>query len=559
MYGPKTSFLVFVLFAFGCASAPKPEKDFPTPQELEAILAKPVAETAPGQPREMQWVETWQLVGPQPQLIGAVARAPQNALEEALVAAGYGLTESTHCAAREMAAFIAANGGWPSPALQEYIDGWCGNTTESVVRWKVAELDPTTDPVRAAAWLDNLKKLPPQPGRDIGVVHNAEKGETFMYLANREVNIEPIPLVEDADTFEIRGTFIGDSQERFDSAYALITRGPYDFEYCTTDHTVALPAFVVRCPVLHEATRFAMSAGLTVSEEVGEGLWSGVRFRTDPGLAYRAPVLPEFPELSKDRIAAKKQFVAALNELRMQARLKPLVFAEEQSKLIERAVPHFRAASALEQYDLVDDIISGLRAGWHIDGPVLDASWASRTVVRTNPRGIFEYLVVSPSHRRLIYHPDAAAIAFQFNWLDDERTAADVFGMTYFFVPEEHYNRTVGRAYDRLDELRAQAGRGPAKRLHIFNTDMKEICEAVAAGRMSRDKAHRKVGALPYGRTDARSWRYWSATTSNLAKTGFSDSMIQKEELEVAMCATPFREPGSPWYQYVILTFWLKD
>ena len=297
-------------------------------------------------------------------------------------------------------------------------------------------------------------------------------------------------------------------------------------------------------------------AGYSKSDEVGRMLWNGVRFRSSPGLAYVAPRVPEPPALPLDGAAARHAFVESINELRTGAGLEPVALEEDQSAVIGRAAPLLRHAWEAGDYPLADDLIRGMKAGWLVDGDIVDADCAHAFVQRTDPRDALELFSMLAALREVIFQPHARAIALNWEWLGEERGTMNAFLMTYKFLPPEHYNKMVNRVYARINELRATYGRKPAKRLVELQADMKEIAESVTRRRRTPTKGRVAVGNLGFGKFSGQ-WWYGDFWTRDIASTSFDSGMLKKENLEIAVGVAIHREPGDPWVRYHVYYFYL--
>src|SRR5262249_9711578 len=85
---------------------------------------------------------------------------------------------------------------------------------------------------------------------------------------------------------------------------------------------------------------------------------------------------------------ARDQLLRLVNEVRRGAGLPEVTLAPKQSEVAERVAPHSFAALIGTEPELVaDQIVLGLRAGWDVDGEVMNGDFTAGVLVNTNDLG----------------------------------------------------------------------------------------------------------------------------------------------------------------------------
>lgn len=539
-------------FFCACATAPPSEPKFVTREALEQMLTD--LGPAPAAPRFAPGVVVaeWQLAGPQPELLGGTVVAPSTPLEEGVARrpqAGV-LNDAEICVARETLRFVAAHRSIPAEALAEHIAGWCG----AIGEWRAFTWRTTGPDAAMHEWIAGALRDDGEAGR-IGVWSDPDSGLSMLVQSRVSVELEPIPLVADRRLVEVRGTVLPEQQKRFEDVGALITAGPYDANYCNSDPSVQYPSFSFQCALRDDAASIALSMDLLDSSEVAETLVTAAVFRRPPGLHYRARPVPPM-RAPRDPADAVRVLGETINALRAEAGRAPMQIADRQSALLVRAAPHLAAALEARDFKVADPLIAGIRAGWEVEGDIISSHWSRRWVARGDQADMMTQLWNSPGARRVLFSPEARSFAASVRWVGKDQRTAEIFLISYEHLPDEHYNRRVGRVLAQIDELRAGYGNPPARRLVAMRDDLKAIADRVTAGELTAEQGLRRVRELGYQHSGGGRW--WSAQryARDLTKIDLNPQLLRRKRLDVNVAVAVERRRDRPYARYVVYFFW---
>jgi hypothetical protein len=377
---------------------------FPEAETLERIAA------SPAQPQSnataSRRVPLWNLEQPLPTEVGvgpALGDSPGEQLLTALVAAdpSFQIDEQLTCAAHQLARYVAVNRSAPTHALLRYMVHRCGTTTPTY-GW-------TFQPMPAAPQLADLQRL--LGGGDGGrvgvwVVQERDQWVLAALRGHAKAMIEPLPMTVEGGQVTISG-LLGER------AWIMghVTLGESAVGVCQS-----LPdapgGFRLVCPVDPADPGayidiFAAAPGRVLGDHEAR-IWVSPNRSLDASFADPAHGRPARSITG----ALEVEFVTAVNEVRTRAGMVPLMITPTQSEIAKSIRPHFRAARAGGDGQLLDDIVLGLMAGWELDEPILDGNFAELEFESVSGREhLLESALSQPGLRASLLDPRASRIA----------------------------------------------------------------------------------------------------------------------------------------------------
>ncbi|MFZ5443925.1 MAG: hypothetical protein ACOZQL_28225 [Myxococcota bacterium] len=400
---------------FGAATSMAMER-FPKKAQLEqVVLRAPKLDVAR---LDASSASSWTLEGPFPTEAKLVPHAPTTAWERALVEVapqvGKALSEDLQCFAREYARFLLAQGK-PGNSLQAFIERRCGVLAPHVQAATLSGSVPdgVTEAEWVTQWKAGLPKLLGGTAPELAgiAVRRADDGRAVLVIAMAKLEarlLQPVPLVGSTGKLVLRGALTGRKAERVE---ALINKGALDAVACKPLDVVRPPEFAFECPVevADPRTTVAIAAfesGRLLGEDVGTFLlWPAGTPNdtwTRPGAAA---------EVSDDDFSAA--FLAAVNQMRANARLPLLAEAKAQSATATGLAPHYFAA-LLGQADPADadEIALGMLAGWDVGVDIVSSGFGSQWISGSRDLGVLlELLLDNPFSRKSLTDPRATLLA----------------------------------------------------------------------------------------------------------------------------------------------------
>lgn len=443
---------------------------FPAPAELERITRQPLPEAAE-QPAPVA-IDTWTLGGPFP--ADPAGAPPPDAPGAALVldvgaATKRVPTAGMHCAARELARFVATNDGAPSPGLQAFVGSRCGvPVTSLALRWISGEVGPAeADDAVLQRWapgpLDGLREAisPMPPGSIFGAAfaREGERAAWMMVAQGPETRLEGYTGVPDADgRILVRGV----ARRGYPVMEAMITRGRFGYAPCVPD-LIDGDRFGFACPVDPADTRARIEVlGVPEGAILGDIIVGLDAWPTGaPAETWSAPPGVDRRPVT-DTAALAEAFTAALNALRTTNGLDPVALDAEQSRVVQALAPYYWSSlSGGGERGLADQVALGTMAGYRVQGRVERGLFAATRRWGAPDAGLMlRDMLASPGRRRTLFMPGIRVIALGTTELGPQQ--AGLMVGTYRTFDEAGFDAAeAGRAArTRLDALRAARGEG---------------------------------------------------------------------------------------------------
>jgi hypothetical protein len=570
--------LIALLLALqGCAGSSKPpppgadgagtpsgESPFPSARELES-LADTLAPDALQNLGALD-VESWDLVGPFPDHIEVAPDASDTTwdsllAEEARRRPGLVLpTEAMRCVAREIGHFYLVHRARPGAGLQRYIASRCN---ASVAKFRIgtihAELpESVSEAVIFERWRESvasrLRSLTTGGACTAGIWfgRRGDRAVAMAAVGTRRVHVDPVAAVPDADgRFALTGEVLAPVAE----VSAIVTRGRFGFARCTQDPGIALPRFAFACEVdpADESAKASVSY-VPPGRLLGEvGLNALVWPSGRRSAHYSRPSYSEQRTVD-NAVAARSWFVQALNDVRHEAGLEPLVEADAQSAIASELAPHFFAAMFGETPGSMADIVTlGMIAGWSVEGILQTGHFTAAWVTQTNDvNRLLSEALDTPVGREVLLARDVEKIAIgAVVGTDSENpTLAAVLG-TYALFSESAHAANAEKVYERFQAARAKRGLRAARRLETIEPLSMEAAGMVQAGVEPRealdDLLQSSVDALQVPVNG------WIAQVSDLEDLEFPEDFLSRPSLGIAVGVSYHQPEDEPWGRYVVM------
>jgi hypothetical protein len=551
---------------------------FPSAEELGNLAARPPADRIAAD--DVADVAQWRLTGPLPDGVAVTAHPPASAWDQLLdqeVSRRAGLafaSESAHCVAREAGLFYLATRGRPAPALEQFIAGRCGlaaTDSSTGYRWGDVPADFSDERVLGQwrdAVLDDVGKALGSAGGPtlVGLWYGRKDGRAVVswLVSRRRVQIDPLPLVPPGAQVVVRGELLIAASH----LEGLANAGRFGVHHCIADPAVPLPRFALTCDV-DAADRAAQIevAAFPPGRILGPIVLSLVVWPAGtPGDSFERPVLAGAAPAPCAAGAASGDvpgaLTACINQARAEAQLAPLALAPAQSQTATRLAPHFFAALAGAEPELLaDKVVLGLRAGWDVGAPLRYGQFTSGLIHGGSAE--IDRLVASvldrPSGREALLDPDARQLAVGTvagggggGGGGGPRALGAVFG-TYTPFDGRDDPGDVQRVLQRLADLRARQGRGaPARLSSSVEGDVSAAAHRIASD--GRDPTSALNDALEA--TAARTHgavRGWWVDADKLDQVELPPEILQAPVLHVAVAVSHYRRKDEPWTRYVVV------
>jgi len=575
MVSRRSALCAVLLLAVGCAGPAKSpsrapaksgesEGPFPSVSELEDLAEHPAPDPFPAAPPLD--VESWELAGPFPEKVAvesSLGGGPWDSLlaDEARRRAGLVVpTEAMRCAAREVGLFHLKNHAEPNQGLRDYITRRCNAsvpmfrfavvhsaipevTTESMIfeQWKepfaarVAEIvrgGPTT----AGVWF----------GRD------GEWVVAVVTAGTRRVRLDPVSTIPDADG-HIRLT--GEMLVPAANVSAVFTRGGLGFGSCLPDSEAMLPRFEFDCALgtNDESARVTLSytAPGRLLGDAGLNLMFWPQGK--PSATYRRPSFTK-ERRTTNIDAARVEFVAALNDLREDVGLGPLVESEAQSAIASILAPYYFAAVLGVTAETDADLVAlGLLAGWNVEGVLQSGHFTTAWIPHTDDVGrLLSEMLSHPIGRSVLLAADADQIAVgAIVDADPESPAMAAVVGTYSVFSESAHAANAERVYDEFQEQRRARGLQDAKRLDEIEPLAVEAAGSVQAGVEPAAILDQLLEAS--SAVLQRPVVGWIAETSDLDEIVFPDEFLDRSTVAIAVSVSHRQPADQPWGHYVVM------
>jgi hypothetical protein len=558
------SLLALCAACAGGAAAPRPaaEKaagargEFPTEAEVDALAR------TPGPPRIVsdleREVDAWSLAQPPaaaPADEAHPATTPWDRLLAAAAAERRGLawvSEPMACLAREGGQFFLAHQGTPPPELLGFLASRCGVADPGVLTGWVtlplaggetdgAILERLRPEVEGA-----LRRALAGGSQAAGLWYGRDRARAVAYYvaSARRIRFEAFPEAPGSDgRVAVRGELLVPA----DRLVALVTHGRYGFRACAADPAVPLPRFSFSCEVnpADDSARLELAAfapaRLTGPVVASTWLWPrGVR--AGRWVRPAAVAVPRAPP--GEAIGAA--LVRGLNQVRAEAGLAPVRLEADQSATAVRLAPHYFASNAgLEPEAQLEPIVLGLRAGWRVQGAVVEGFFTSAMVREREPGRLLAAALARPSGREALLDARVTAVAVGPVDLPAEGVVGAVFA-SYRLVDPAAEAREAEEVVRRIDAARKERGLGPAPVLADLRPAAAEAARAVEQGQRTPEAALKalvdQVANTVHGHAQA-----WFVAADRIDRLELPERLLSTPGLRVVVGVTHYRRPGSPW------------
>lgn len=562
----RSSFVLLLLAVAGCATSgsdgPAPPSQFPTRSKLEQLAAAPPPAKIAADPGLA--VDGWQLKGQLPDAIEPMQYSdgsPWQALLAEAAAARPGLVSlpaSMHCVAEETGQFFLEKRALPAERLARFIAGRCGAVSAGPrVTYLEGQVPDGTSLERIVEHdrpqiVDDLARVLKSGVLQAGIWIGQRNGRAVVMIsvAERRANLDTLALVPAPDG---RVVIRGELLESADHVEAVFNRGHFGFGRCSVDATVLLPRFAVTCDVdAADASAWIEVAAFPAGRILGRIVASLVVFptRAPTSVYHDAGYVTRSVPAGAD---ARDQLLSLLNEVRHGAGLTEVVLAARQSIVAERVAPHYFGALAGAEPELVaDEIVLGLRAGWDVEGDVLNGSFTSGAVVATDDLGqLLDAVLERPSGRATLLDHASRFVAFGPLLALEQKVLAMVATSYTLFEGANHAadaQRVLGRLTKaRLDQQMSPPPRAPNLQSHADDAAARvqrgELTPKRALERMLQHSAERFAGVGFHG---------WMFEASSIDDIRFPADLLRAPLGGVAIAVTHYRPKNGPWSRLVI-------
>jgi hypothetical protein len=546
------SFRVVVLAPLGlslaCAQTSGLEfgPEFPEAATLEHIAASPVQQHDNASAGLRQ--SRWELEQPLPNKVGvgpALGDTPGEQLLTALVEAdpNFQIDEQLTCAAHQLARFVAVHGSPPTEVLRQYMAHRCGVTTPKH-DWRLATFDAS--PVLADAQ---------QLLADAGFT-----GRTGLWLAPRghqwilvaavgepTAKIEPLPMATTGDEVIVYGRAHGKSKW----IQGYVTHGKHDVGVCR-DQTDVGDTFRLVCPVLRTDAGAYIDLYASDPERTRVELEARIWISPDRSLAatFVDPAWEQPHEKLSGSLGA--EFVAAINEIRIDAGSEPLQVSLAQSEVSKAVRPHYRHAKTIDDAARLLDITGGLLAGWAIEGPILGANFGELEFESVGGREHLLDALAQPSLRAMLLDPRARSIAIAVDLGKPSEVREGMF-TTYYNAEPDVGALDSTWLYDSFDLARVARNLPKLGPLRGGPEELSDAAAGIVSGVRGVEEGFAEALADISARNVGRTIRGGAFLTNDIRNIVVPDEIMVEGNVELATHVVLMESPTRPWAWLLVM------
>jgi hypothetical protein len=548
---------------FGCGTGGSGSQ-FPSREQVQRLAEHPAA--AYQSRGQLADVEEWELTGPLPSQISdepAALSEPWSSVAAELAAKRPGLvlaSSSAACTARELGLFYAAKRAGVTQSLQRFIAARCGltGTLQIAYGYRSQEIHGATDERQIASeWSTQLKSemqkaLGASSGAHLIGFWLGRRGDFFVatwVVAPRQARIESMAMLPAADgQVVVRGEVL----YRAEKVEGLINRGRYGFRRCETDPHVKMPQFALRC----QADSDDDSANLQVAafepgRVLGRIILSFVVWpRGELGKSYRRPALAG-TDSSQAGPNAAPELALLVDRVRKEAGMKSLKLSDGESHAARRLAPHYFAALiGLENEEVADQVVLGLRAGWDVGARLRTGQFTFGICEgSTSTARMLSEVLDSPAGREALLDPQADHLAVGVIGSPRQGFLGALFA-TYANFELGDVQAHVNQVERRLNELRARRGLPRAERLPKLEADLAAVVGKVSNGEVDAKQGLEQATAIAAELTHMPV-RAFYVDAIDLADLAIPDEIIATQSLRVAIGVGEHQVAGDPWHRYI--------
>jgi uncharacterized protein YkwD len=545
----------------GCSSAGQGDARFPTAAEIRQIgSAPPPAKVINTPPKD---VDSWDLKAPLVPSADSSPHAPANRWERLLADAAakrQGLLwtpESMHCLAHETGLFFLAQEATPTEELTRFMAARCGVPDGEISLAYLtgdAPVAATDDQLFGSSGSSAEQLISKNLGggsQIAGIWTGRDKGKMVVMLpyAPRRVRLDRVPVSPSSSHVVISGELLTPAEH----VEALANYGKFGFRTCAVDIKIRLPRFSVDCETLADDPAVAIEvAAFPPGRIIGRIIaslivWPEGRVPSQ----YQRPSYGELPPVALGASFATG-LASALNQVRKEAGLAPIVLNAEQSATATQVAPHFFAAmTGAAPEALADKIVLGLRAGWQIPGLVGYGHFTSSlTRTANNAVTLLTSILNRPSGRQTLLDPDARFLAIGPVIARDEGVLAGVFS-SYTLLEPTATKKEVAAVVALLNDKRKARGLGPATLVDALQPAAAGTARSVEVGERSPEDAVDDLlqkSAPSFGQVQG-----WFMAADKFEHLAFPDPLLTARSPRIAVGVAHYKPKGSPWGAYGVL------
>jgi hypothetical protein len=561
--------------AGGCATSTdgsrlgKPIMEFPSPAQLALIESRPAAipalnvgEISPA---------GWRLEAP-PGIINPTEPFQPRTSFEAAFAADLGqarpsvhLTRALACVAREAGRFQLEAQGAPPGNLQQFIIAACGAVVPQVgMHWLSGPVpDNATDDDVLARWREKMKADMvahlPDRATDAGFWYGRAHGRTIAIMAYAASRVRWKTLTAVADE-QGNATFEGELLEASAYITGYSNQGRVGVAPCTIDPSVPRPRFRAVCHLDADDDVTWVQFLSAPPKRVLAAPFAQTLLRHT---ADQPLVFSPHPYMRPHPVATAQEFattvVAGLNDVRLQAGLRPVQLAAAESARAMRLADHFWAATLARGTgnDESNEIALGLLAGWQMEGLIRDGRFTSMLTPHT--RDVARWLdaaLTSPISRAALLAPEIEAVSLgAVLFPQDQGLGAVVTG--YRLYHGDDHSADVKQLYARLLAARKPLGLGMPMRLADMQEEMQSNLARLQTGEwQSKDALNASLDAAV--RRFGAGMRGYVIETTSLDAFQIPEELVHRRDLYFEIGVSHYRAPGAAWGQLVILVIFAE-
>lgn len=549
---------VLVLGATGCGAAAQPG-NFPTRDELFKLASGPAPQRVFN--RGAVDADSFELTAPLPDSADGSeveAETPWQKLLRGAVASRPGLvvaSRATDCAARQVAAFVAAKNALPAEPLVRFIAGRCGVPSDTLaMAYRTIEVPESTPESElydkwSAGMKTDIGEMLGAGSRSAGIAfaRSGKLAAVTIVSARRTVHLEKLPLVPVDGKVVLKGELLTPAE----SIRALVTRGRFGFEVCIKDIEVNLPRFTIECPVSAEDPSAQIEvAAFPAGRELGEHV---VDLRVYPAgtleQTYTRRPADEAEKAPEGGPALLAALLGQVNAVRKEAGMADVRASEAQNRTAAQLAPfYFAALNGNLDATVADKVALGLLAGWDVGGDVREGHFASRSTGQRSPAALVDSVIASPFGRETLLDPAVSVIAM--GTVTGEDRLGTVFS-TYSMFGTTVTADAAPSVLARLTKLRGKIKRAAPTPVPELDPALADTVARVQNG-LSLDEAlgnltKKSAEAVPGSRVSA-----WVVTTPSVEKLELPSETLAKPSLRLGVGVARYKPEGAPWTKLAV-------
>jgi hypothetical protein len=250
---------------------------------------------------------------------------------------------------------------------------------------------------------------------------------------------------------------------------------------------------------------------------------------------------------------ARAQLLALINEVRRGAGLPEVTLAARESAVAEKVAPHYFAAIAGGEPEIVaDQVVLGVRAGWDVDGDVLDGRFTAGAVVKTDDLGrLLDAVLERPSGREALLGHAVRQVALGPVVAREQELLAMVAG-SYVFFEGAHHDADAQRVLGRLTKARVDHQMAPPQKLADVQSVAQDAAARVQSGQSSPKQALKRMLQRSVEAVPGLGFRGWVFEVGSIDELTFPVELVRQPIGGVAISVCHYRPKNGPWSRLVV-------